>query len=156
MGAVTDPLLRPVCGRCRSPQAGAAAENMIAQLDDAIESTRKALSLQEHLLGSLESARSGLARGGAPKTRTEQSSAPADGGHSAGALTRQERRVLDLLSRGSSNREISRALDIAEKTAKNHVYSIFRKLGVRSRTEAALAWTNDEASTRRRNQIDHG
>ncbi|NLY49615.1 MAG: response regulator transcription factor, partial [Firmicutes bacterium] len=39
---------------------------------------------------------------------------------------------------GHSNREIGEALEISEKTVKNHVTSIFRKIGVDDRTEAAL------------------
>jgi DNA-binding NarL/FixJ family response regulator len=46
--------------------------------------------------------------------------------------------VLELLRQGMSNREIAQALWIAQSTAKVHVRHIFEKLGVRSRTEAAL------------------
>jgi ATP/maltotriose-dependent transcriptional regulator MalT len=53
-------------------------------------------------------------------------------------LTEREKEVLALLRRGLSNREIAHALWIAESTAKVHVRHIFEKLGVRSRTEAAL------------------
>ena len=53
-------------------------------------------------------------------------------------LTDRETEVLDLLRQGMSNREIAKALWIAPSTAKVHVRHIFEKLGVRSRTEAAL------------------
>jgi DNA-binding CsgD family transcriptional regulator len=53
-------------------------------------------------------------------------------------LTDREAEVLDLLRQGMSNREIARTLWIAQSTAKVHVRHIFEKLGVRSRTEAAL------------------
>src|SRR5205823_10623415 len=53
-------------------------------------------------------------------------------------LTNRETEVLDLLRQGMSNREIARTLWIAQSTAKVHVRHIFEKLGVRSRTEAAL------------------
>ncbi len=53
-------------------------------------------------------------------------------------LTDREKEVLDLLRQGMSNREIAQALWIAQSTAKVHVRHIFEKLGVRSRTEAAL------------------
>jgi DNA-binding NarL/FixJ family response regulator len=53
-------------------------------------------------------------------------------------LTDRETEVLDLLRQGMSNREIARTLWIAQSTAKVHVRHIFEKLGVRSRTEAAL------------------
>jgi DNA-binding CsgD family transcriptional regulator len=53
-------------------------------------------------------------------------------------LTDREAEVLDLLRQGMSNQEIARTLWIAQSTAKVHVRHIFEKLGVRSRTEAAL------------------
>ena len=54
------------------------------------------------------------------------------------ALTAREREVLDLVRRGLSNAEIGQALWIEESTAKVHVRHILRKLGVRTRTEAAV------------------
>jgi ATP/maltotriose-dependent transcriptional regulator MalT len=54
-------------------------------------------------------------------------------------LTRREAEVLRLVSLGYTNREIADELVIAEVTAKVHVRNIIRKLGVRSRTEAAIA-----------------
>lgn len=53
-------------------------------------------------------------------------------------LTDREEEVLNLLRQGMSNREIAQTLWIAQSTAKVHVRHIFEKLGVRSRTEAAL------------------
>jgi DNA-binding NarL/FixJ family response regulator len=54
------------------------------------------------------------------------------------ALSERELEVLRLLARGRANKEISRDLGIAEKTVKTHVSSILGKLGVQSRTQAAL------------------
>ena len=54
-------------------------------------------------------------------------------------LTRREADVLQLLSNGSSNREISRQLFLSEKTVKAHLAAVFRKLGVSNRTQAAMA-----------------
>jgi two-component system, NarL family, response regulator LiaR len=54
------------------------------------------------------------------------------------ALSERELDVLRLLARGRANKEIARELSIAEKTVKSHVSSILGKLGVQSRTQAAL------------------
>ncbi|MCU0841837.1 MAG: two-component system response regulator NarL [Thiobacillaceae bacterium] len=53
-------------------------------------------------------------------------------------LTEQERRILDLIALGRSNKLIARELDIAESTVKVHVKHLLRKLGLRSRVEAAV------------------
>jgi DNA-binding NarL/FixJ family response regulator len=54
------------------------------------------------------------------------------------ALTPRESDVLRAVARGLSNKEIARELDLAEVTIKLHLSAIFRKMGVRSRTEAAM------------------
>jgi len=54
------------------------------------------------------------------------------------ALTERETEVLRLLARGKANKEIGAALYIGEKTVKTHVSNILAKLGVQSRTQAAL------------------
>lgn len=54
------------------------------------------------------------------------------------ALTPRETEVLGLLARGLANKEIARELTIGEKTVKTHVSNILSKLGVLSRTQAAL------------------
>ena len=53
-------------------------------------------------------------------------------------LTKRQREVLSLLARGRSNKEIARALEIAEATTKIHMAALLRALGVRNRTEAAF------------------
>ncbi|MGQ9511719.1 helix-turn-helix domain-containing protein [Thermodesulfitimonas sp.] len=57
----------------------------------------------------------------------------------AALLTAREREVLLLLGQNLSNQEIGRSLFLSESTAKTHLRSIFRKLGVRNRTEALVA-----------------
>lgn len=53
-------------------------------------------------------------------------------------LTERETEVLRLLAKGQSNKEIAQTLTIGEKTVKTHVSNILAKLGVPSRTQAAL------------------
>jgi DNA-binding CsgD family transcriptional regulator len=53
-------------------------------------------------------------------------------------LTDREREILVLVGRACSNKEIARELVISERTARTHVSNILRKLGLSSRTEAAL------------------
>jgi DNA-binding NarL/FixJ family response regulator len=65
-------------------------------------------------------------------------SAAAGREHQGPQLTAREHEVLGLIAAGRSNREIARALGLAEKTVKTHVSSILMKLGVADRTQAAL------------------
>jgi DNA-binding NarL/FixJ family response regulator len=53
-------------------------------------------------------------------------------------LTRRELDVLKLVASGKSNKEIAETLDISERTVKNHVSAIFKKIGVTDRTQAAV------------------
>lgn len=53
-------------------------------------------------------------------------------------LTKRERDVLAFLVKGNTNKEMADAMFISEKTVKNHLTSIFRKLGVKDRTQAAV------------------
>ena len=53
-------------------------------------------------------------------------------------LTRREMEVLELLGKGLRNKDIAGRLFLSEKTVKNHISSIFMKLQVNDRTEAAL------------------
>jgi DNA-binding NarL/FixJ family response regulator len=63
---------------------------------------------------------------------------PGATGEQGGQLTQQQCRVLALLSQGKQNKEIAYGLDITEATVKAHVSQIFRKLGVQTRTQAAV------------------
>ena len=64
------------------------------------------------------------------------------------SLTPQQFRVLDMLSEGLLNKQIAAELQVSEATIKAHVTAIFRKLGVRSRTQAAVAARRLETSAR--------
>jgi DNA-binding NarL/FixJ family response regulator len=69
--------------------------------------------------------RGGTAGGGASPQRLE-------------SLTAQERRVLDLIGEGLTNRQIAERMFLAEKTAKNYVSSLLTKLGLQRRSQAAV------------------
>jgi DNA-binding NarL/FixJ family response regulator len=56
----------------------------------------------------------------------------------ADSLTAREREVLTLIAGGATNRQIARRLDVTERTARTHVSNILGKLGLTSRTQAAL------------------
>ena len=58
-----------------------------------------------------------------------------------GALTSRESDVLKRVARGLSNKEIGRELGLAEITIKLHMRNVFRKIGARSRSEAAVMAT---------------
>jgi two-component system, NarL family, response regulator DevR len=53
------------------------------------------------------------------------------------SLTPQERRILDLVAEGQTNRQIASNLYLAEKTVKNYVSNLLTKLGMERRTQAA-------------------
>lgn len=59
-------------------------------------------------------------------------------------LTSREEEVLALVGEGLANKQIARRLEISEKTVKAHLTHIFERLGVQSRTEAAL-WARDRS-----------
>ncbi len=58
--------------------------------------------------------------------------------HSEAGLTEQEKRILELIADGKSNKVIARELRIAEGTVKVHVKHLLKKLNLRSRVEAAV------------------
>ena len=53
-------------------------------------------------------------------------------------LTRREIEVLRMIAAGSSNKEIASVLNISERTVKNHISNIFKKIDVSDRTQAAV------------------
>jgi len=53
-------------------------------------------------------------------------------------LTRREVEIINLIARGASNREIGQSIYMSEKTVKNHIHTIFEKLGAKNRTQAIV------------------
>ncbi len=66
------------------------------------------------------------------------------------ALTDQERKILDLIGEGLTNREIGERMFLAEKTVKNYVSSVLSKLGLVRRTQAAVLIAEMKAGQRPR------
>lgn len=66
-------------------------------------------------------------------------------------LTPSERKVLELIGDGLSNREIGDRLGVAEKTVKNHITSLLSKMGLQRRTQVA-AWVAGQRAAGWRNQ----
>lgn len=63
-------------------------------------------------------------------------------GAAPSGLTPREREVLQLVADGMANKEIARRLAISEKTVKSHLTSVFQRINVEDRTQAAL-WARD-------------
>lgn len=73
-------------------------------------------------------------------------------------LTAQERRILDQIAQGRTNRQIGEELFLAEKTVKNYVSNLLAKLGMERRTEAAVFATRlaDEQAARHDGELTGG
>ena len=119
--------LRPDAARARVDLARALAA---AHDPTAVEVARRALAELESLGAAREAdAVAALLRELGARGRT--------GPRAADSLSRREREVLRLLGEGLTNAQIAQRLYIAPKTAEHHVGRVFRKLGVRTRSEAA-------------------
>lgn len=97
----------------------------------------------DQILASLEAAMRGDLYVSASVVRRDESAgsvgdSPELGDLPLEDLSEREAEVLSLVARGFSNKAIGKTLYISEKTVKNHLYSIFRKIGVSDRTKAAL------------------
>ncbi len=57
-----------------------------------------------------------------------------------GDLSPRELNIIELISSGKSNKEIAEALSISDKTVRNYISTIFKKISVSNRTEAASYW----------------
>lgn len=68
----------------------------------------------------------------------ERLRAPREDDERLARLTEQERRILDLIAEGLTNRQIAQRIHLAEKTVKNYVSNLLAKLGMERRTQAAV------------------
>jgi DNA-binding NarL/FixJ family response regulator len=55
-----------------------------------------------------------------------------------GVLSKREEEIMELVSQGMTNREVSRKLHLSEHTVKNHLFRLFEKLGISNRVELTL------------------
>ena len=101
-------------------------EELVPALQDAMQGNNV---IAKELIGSLTR----LVRGGSGKPAPKPAATDL-----LSELTPRELEILRHLAEGQSNKGIGRALDITDGTVKLHVKSILRKLGVRSRVEAAV------------------
>jgi DNA-binding CsgD family transcriptional regulator len=131
---------RAAIARWRAAEAAVERDDRDAAADAASAALHDARELGCGWLTREVTALSGRAR---LEVGEEMALAPADGAgggpeeEDAFGLTPRERQVLALLAEGATNRQIGRALYMAEKTASVHVSRILSKLGVRTRTQAA-------------------
>lgn len=93
---------------------------------DFVDSVRRVADGQSMLDPALTSQVLERVRAGTPRRRQ------------VGGLTRQEQRILALIGEGLTNRQIASRTYLAEKTVKNYVSSMLAKLGLTSRTQAAV------------------
>jgi two-component system, NarL family, response regulator LiaR len=124
-------------------KAGASGYLLKTMHADALRNTIKTL-VNGQILIAPEAAQLLINKSGAENNNTAVVP-PADNGRFAAPelLTEREIRVLTLVAQGKSNKEIARDLQISEGTVKTHVSIILAKLGLQSRTQAALYATTN-------------
>jgi DNA-binding NarL/FixJ family response regulator len=110
-------------------------QELAAELDAALRNLRRLLVCNGETMREAEAIKNRLLN--VSRILTPEQGAEI-GGKLPALLTDQESRVLEQICHGCTNRQIARKLGIAEKTAKNYVQAVFRKLRVHSRTEAAM------------------
>ena len=86
------------------------------------------------LVAAVQALPAGAAEAAAPPAPPQAAPAPS----AMDSLSPREREILQLIAQGASNKEIARALAIAETTVKIHVQHILRKFGLVSRVQAAV------------------
>jgi ATP/maltotriose-dependent transcriptional regulator MalT len=112
---------------------------------DVARRARRKMAAREHV----ESARAMFARLGAvPWAGRAAAELARLGGTRGGglALTQAERQVAGLVAAGHTNREVAAELYMGLRTVEAHLSAVYRKLGIRSRSELARAWAQQPAS----------
>ena len=126
----------------RAIQSGAAAHVVDDARPSELLRTIRAVAKGEYLIDESVTARPSVARRVLEAFR--DASLLGENGEGGGAdpafapLSRREAEILECIGLGRSNREVAALLSISEKTVKNHVTSILRKLAVNDRTQAVL------------------
>jgi len=133
LDAATTALRRAVSCHERSPMPLELGRSLLASAGAAAAQGNRSGSA--HAAGSARS----LHRAGAvPFVRLAQAELDrAQRTRTRGALTASERQVADLVAGGLANREVAAALFTSVRTVEGHLAAVYRKLGVRSRTELA-------------------
>jgi two-component system nitrate/nitrite response regulator NarL len=116
-------------------------EDLVPALEAAVQGNNV---VARELVGSLAR----LVRGG--DAAAAAAPPPARAAAPFAELTPRELEILGCIADGSSNKMIARALDITDGTVKLHVKAILRKLGLRSRVEAAVTAVEHGLGTSRR------
>lgn len=109
---------------------------------DAVAAGATGYVLKDCTPDELRSAIRAAAEGHAPLDPRVATALLPTGDTPAEQLSDRERQVLRLASKGLANKQIGRALGIAERTVKVHLSNIYRRIGVTDRTSAAL-WARD-------------
>jgi DNA-binding NarL/FixJ family response regulator len=118
------------------------AENLFASLQAGAAGYLLKSSPPEEIVAGLDE----LLAGGAPMSRPiarrvlATFARPLSRPAVAEEITPREREIMDQLARGLAYKEIAAELSISTATVKNHLYRIYEKLAVRSRTEAVVKW----------------
>jgi DNA-binding NarL/FixJ family response regulator len=94
--------------------------------NDLVDTVRRVAAGQSMLDPAMTAAVLERVRNGPPKDKELE------------ALTTQEQKILELIGEGLTNRQIAEQMYLAEKTVKNYVSSLLAKLGLTSRTQAAI------------------
>lgn len=126
----------------RAIQSGAAAHVVDDARPSELLHTIRAVADGEYLIDESVTARPSVARRVLEAFRDASLlGGEGEGGasdHAFAPLSRREAEILECIGQGRSNRDVATMLGISEKTVKNHVTSILRKLAVNDRTQAVL------------------